>query len=115
MTQQDEDAALRPAWRRRAQAAEPAAPPEPAEPAAPPAPPEPEPAPPPAPAPTPSPDAEADAGDLERGRTVALIAALGRLQMSVDLLARQQRKQHDALLERLDRLERARYGEGTDG
>lgn len=100
MTEQDEDAALRPAWRRRTGQ------PETPEPEQPPAA---EPPPPPAEA---APDTDAD---LERGRTVALIAALGRLQMSVDLLARQQRKQHDALVERLDRLERALYEEEPEG
>jgi len=79
---------LRPAWRRQERAAEPA--PAPAETAA-----------------QPAAVAAEDDGDLERGRTLALVAALGRLQMSLDVLARQQKKHHDDVEARLARIERA--------
>ena len=84
MTEADD--ALRPAWKRSDRRDEPAA-------AAPPAPPEPEPA--------------VDEDDLERGRTLALVAALGRMQMSLDVLQRQQRKHIEAVEARLARIERA--------
>lgn len=61
---------------------------------------------PPAPAPA-APEPEVDDADLERGRTLAVIAAIGRLQMSLDVLARQQKKHHEAVEERLARIERA--------
>ena len=74
----ESDDALRPAWKRsRAEEGAPVA--EPAE----------------------------DEGDLERGRTLALVAALGRLQMSLDVLQRQQRKHHEDVEARLTRIERA--------
>jgi hypothetical protein len=50
---------------------------------------------------------ETDDADLERGRTLAVIAAIGRLQMSVDVLARQQKKHQEAVDDRLARIERA--------
>ena len=62
------------------------------------------------PAPAPPPPAavpEVDDADLERGRTLAVIAAIGRLQMSLDVLARQQKKHQEAVEERLARIERA--------
>lgn len=40
-------------------------------------------------------DVDDDLRDLERGRTTALIAALGRLQLSVDLLTRNQQRAID--------------------
>jgi hypothetical protein len=89
-----EDGGLRPAWRRDRRAvdlsadlpaAEPAEPPAAAEPAA--------------------------DDDLERGRTLALIAALGRFQLSLDVLSRQHQRQSEAIEERLDRIER-RLGMG---
>lgn len=84
MTEADD--ALRPAWKRSDRREDPApvasATPPPAEP-------------------------EADADDLERGRTLALVAALGRLQMSLDVLQRQQKKHQETVEERLARIERA--------
>jgi hypothetical protein len=68
-----EDDALRPVWHRERAEAEPA---------------------------TPVDDEEAS---VDRGRTVALLAALGRMQMSLDILARQQK----AVEQRLARIERA--------
>jgi 3-oxoacyl-ACP reductase-like protein len=96
MTESDE--ALRPAYRRDRRAEpvpEPSAPEAPAEPAPAPAP----------PAAVAAPDI--DDADLERGRTLAVIAAIGRLQMSVDVLARQQKKHQEAVEARLARIERA--------
>jgi hypothetical protein len=54
-----------------------------------------------------APETSDDDADLERGRTLALVAALGRLQMSLDVLARQQKAHHDAVEARLARIERA--------
>jgi hypothetical protein len=55
-----------------------------------------------------------DAGDdtddsdaLDRGRTVALLAALGRMQMSLDVISKQQQQRLDAIEARLSRIERA--------
>ena len=48
-----------------------------------------------------------DDEDLERGRTLALVAALGRLQMSLDVLQRQQKKHAEDVEARLARIERA--------
>ncbi|HWL35788.1 MAG TPA: hypothetical protein VNQ77_06320 [Frankiaceae bacterium] len=90
MTESDE--ALRPALKRPER--RPAEPP-------PAAPPVEEPAPPPAPEPA------VDDAELERGRTLAVIAAIGRLQMSLDVLARQQKKHQEAVEARLARIERA--------
>ena len=87
MTESDE--ALRPAYK-RAERREEAAPPPAAA------------APPPAAA-----EPAVDDADLERGRTLAVIAAIGRLQMSLDVLARQQKKHQEAVEERLARIERA--------
>jgi len=58
-------------------------------------------------------DAEArlDLADLERGRTAALIAALGRLQLSLDLLDRRAGR----IEERLGALEDALRRPATDG
>lgn len=53
----------------------------------------------PAPA-APEPDAETEA--VDRGRTVALLAALGRMQMSLDVLAKRQQA-IDARLARIER------------
>lgn len=85
MTESDE--ALRPVWgRERRGEAEPSpAPPEPAAAAEPPV----------------------DDTELERGRTLAVIAAIGRLQMSIDVLARQQKKHQESVEARLARIERA--------
>jgi hypothetical protein len=44
--------------------------------------------------------------DLERGRTAALLGALGRMQLRLDLLAREQREGFAAVQARLDELER---------
>lgn len=88
MTESDD--ALRPAWRRPERRAEPDAPAAEATPAPPPA----------------VGDGDGD-GDLERGRTLAVIAAIGRLQMSLDVLARQQKKHQESVEERLARIERA--------
>lgn len=90
MTESDET--LRPALKRpERRAAEP-----------PPAPPAEAPAPPP-----PAPEPPVDDAELERGRTLAVIAAIGRLQMSLDVLARQQKKHQEAVEARLARIERA--------
>lgn len=62
----------------------------------------------PAPAVAPEPaEPPVDDADLERGRTLALVAAIGRLQMSLDVLARQQKKHHEVVEARLARIERA--------
>lgn len=58
------------------------------------------------PAPAQAPEPTVDDADLERGRTLAIIAAIGRLQMSLDVLARQQKKHQDAVEDRLARIER---------
>jgi hypothetical protein len=81
MTESDE--ALRPAWKRPDRRAEPAAPEASA------------------------PEPHLDDDDLERGRTLAVIAAIGRLQMSLDVLARQQKKHQESVEARLARIERA--------
>lgn len=104
MTESDE--ALRPAWRRgerRTDAPAPAPVEEPAPPA------EPPPADPP---PAPAAAVQVDAEELDRGRTLAVIAAIGRLQMSLDVLTRQQKKHQDAVEERLARIERALADQG---
>jgi hypothetical protein len=88
MTESDE--ALRPVWQRERRAPEPPAPS-----------PEPEPT---EPAPV---EAPVDEAELERGRTLAVIAAIGRLQMSLDVLARQQKKHQESVEARLARIERA--------
>lgn len=99
-----EDPALRPAWQRRAPGgadSASAAPPVPV-------------ADPPvaeangAPAAADGPAGEpVDADDLDRGRTLALLATLGRLQMSLDVMSRQQRKHAEDVEQRLARIERA--------
>jgi hypothetical protein len=89
-----EGGGLRPAWRRDRRAVD-LSPVPPAEP------------PPAAAAEPPAPDED----DLERGRTLALIAALGRFQLSLDVLSRQHQRQAEAIEERLDRIER-RLGMG---
>lgn len=43
--------------------------------------------------------------DLERGRTAALIAALGRLQLAVDVLCRDQRAAKEEIQEAVRRIE----------
>jgi hypothetical protein len=53
----------------------------------------------------PEPDEDSDA--LDRGRTVALLAAIGRMQMSLDVIARQQKQHQEAVDTRLARIERA--------
>jgi len=95
MSEVPEDAGLRPAWRRDRRAVDlsvetPEEPPAaaPAEPV------------------TPVDD------DLERGRTLALLAALGRIQLSLDVLARQQQRHTEAVEERLARIERRLTGGG---
>lgn len=51
---------------------------------------------------------EADEAELvDRGRTLAVLAALGRLQMSIDVLARQQKRHADEVEQRLARIERS--------
>lgn len=92
MTESDD--ALRPAFRRPDRRADPA-PAAPAEPVAPP----------PAPAEPAAPTL--DDAELERGRTLAVVAAIGRLQMSLDVLARQQKKHQENVEARLARIERA--------
>ena len=91
MTESDE--ALRPVWGRdrRSDAAPPEPSPEPSAPEPPPA----------------AAEAPVDDAELERGRTLAVIAAIGRLQMSLDVLARQQKKHQEAVEDRLARIERA--------
>ena len=99
----DPDETLRPAWKRQGRRGAETTPPEP--PPAPPAPPAAVPA--PAPQPPTAAEQAADDADLERGRTVALIAALGRLQMSMDVMYRQQKKHQEDVEARLARIERA--------
>ncbi|HVF04186.1 MAG TPA: hypothetical protein VNA20_05045 [Frankiaceae bacterium] len=92
MTEADDS--IRPAWKRGERRGE--QPPPPPEPPAPPAPPAAE-------------AAESD-DDLERGRTLALVAALGRLQMSLDVVVRQQKRHHEEVDARLARIERVLAG-----
>ena len=95
MTEADDrmdDPTLRPAYRRRSDA--PGAPPEPPAQPAEVAKPEPE-------------RSDDEDADLERGRTLAVVAAMGRLQMSIDVLARQQKKHAETVEARLARIERA--------
>jgi hypothetical protein len=49
-------------------------------------------------------DAEDDA-DLDRGRTTALLGALGRMQLRLDVLAQQQPEGFERILELLERLD----------
>jgi hypothetical protein len=55
-------------------------------------------------------DATPDDGDLdavERGRTAALLGALGRMQMTLDVIGKQQQQRLDAIEARLSRIERS--------
>jgi hypothetical protein len=92
-----DEGGLRPAWRRDRRAVDLTPAPAPEE----------------QPAPTAAEPAVPVDEDLERGRTLALLAALGRIQLSLDVLARQQQRQADDVDERLSRIER-RLG-GSDG
>lgn len=58
-------------------------------------------------------DAADSLDDLERGRTAALLAALGRLQLRVDVLAKQQEQVLDRLVTAVEGLER-RLATGGD-
>lgn len=48
---------------------------------------------------------EDDLTDVERGRTLALLAALGRIQLRLDVLAREQRDGLASVEARLEQLE----------